>query len=110
MKEVPESTVEDRCEQLLLDTLLDRCRERGLIKERGRQRTDSTHVLAAVRGLNRLERVGETLRAALNDLAVVAPDWLQRLAPPEWYERYGRRVENYHLPKTDPARQELAAR
>src|SRR5512142_3509826 len=108
MKEVPESTVGGRLEQLLLDTLLDRCRELGLIKERGRQRTDSTHVLAAVRGLNRLERVGETLRAALNDLAVVAPDWLQALAPPEWYQRYGRRVENYHLPKTDPARQELA--
>lgn len=81
-----------RLEQLLLDTLLDRCRELGLIKERGRQRTDSTHVLAAVRGLNRLERVGETLRAALNDLAVVAPDWLQSLAPSEWYQRYGRRV------------------
>src|SRR5262249_38064679 len=51
--------------QQLLDTLLDRCRELGLIRPRGRQRTDSTHVLAAVRVLNRLERVGETMRAAL---------------------------------------------
>ena len=101
--------VEGRLEQLLLDTLLDRCRERGLIKDRGRQRTDSTHILAAVRALNWLEHVGETLRAALNDLAVVAPDWLQALAPPEWFQRYGRRVENYHLPKTDTAREELAA-
>src|SRR5512147_1879927 len=100
--------VQGQAELLLLDTLLNRCRELGLIPGRGRQRTDSTHVLAAVRGLNRLERVGETLRAALNDLAVVAPDWLQSLAPSEWYQRYGRRVENYHLPKTDPARQELA--
>ena len=58
--------------------------------------------------LNRLERVGETMRAALNDLAVMAPDWLQALAPAEWYRRYGRRVENYHLPKTDAAREELA--
>src|SRR5512147_1320258 len=48
------------------------------------------------------------MRAALNDLAVMAPAWLQALAPPEWYQRYGRRVENYHLPKTDTARQELA--
>lgn len=95
-------------EQLLLDALLNRCRELGLIKERGRQRTDSTHVLAAVRTLNRLERVGETLRAALNQLAVIAPDWLRALAPPEWYERYRSRVENYHLPKTDAARQALA--
>src|SRR5512144_1320386 len=67
-----------------------------------------SHVLAAVRVLNRLERVGETMRAALNDLAVMAPEWLQALAPSEWYPRYGRRVENYHLPKTDAARDELA--
>src|SRR4051794_17323011 len=93
--------VTGRAEQQLLDTLLDRCRELELIRERGRQRTDSTHVLAAVRALNRLERVGETLRAALNELATLAPDWLQALAPAEWYPRYGRRVENYHLPKTD---------
>ena len=58
--------------------------------------------------LIRLERVGETMRAALNELAVMAPDWLQALAPSEWYRRYGRRVENYHLPKTDAAREELA--
>src|SRR4051812_6390075 len=100
--------VNGQAEQQLLDTLLERCRELGLIRQRGRQRTDSTHVLAAVRTLNRLERVGETMRAALNELAVMAPDWLQALAPPEWYRRYGRRVENYHLPKTDAAREELA--
>ena len=56
--------------------------------------------------LNRLERVGETMRAALNNLAVMAPDWLRALALPEWYERYGSRVENYHLPKTDAARED----
>jgi transposase len=100
--------VHGQAEQQLLDTLLNRLGELGLIRPRGRQRTDSTHVLAAVRVLNRLERVGETMRAALNDLAVMAPDWLQALAPPEWYQRYGRRVENYHLPKTDAAREELA--
>ena len=60
----------------LLDTLLERLQALGLLKQRGRQRTDSTHVLAAIRVLNRLERVGETLRAALNSLAVVAPAWL----------------------------------
>jgi transposase len=100
--------VHGQAELQLLDTLLERCQGLGLIGERGRQRTDSTHVLAAVRVLNRLERVGETMRAALNDLAVMAPDWLQALAPAEWYRRYGRRVENYHLPKTDAAREELA--
>jgi len=93
----------------LLDTLLERLRALGLLKPRGRQRTDSTHVLAAIRVLNRLERVGETLRAALNSLAMVAPAWVQALAPPEWYERYAHRVENSQRPKTDAARQALAA-
>jgi transposase len=96
-------------DRLLLDTLLERLRKLGLIKPRGRQCTDSTYVLAAVRRLNCLERVGETMRAALNELAVVAPEWLQKLAPPHWYERYAKRVENYALPKSHAARQELAS-
>jgi transposase len=100
--------VQGKAEQTLLDTLLTRVQELGLLKRRGRQRTDSTHVLAAVRMLNRLERVGETLRATLNALAVVAPEWLRKVAKPQWFERYGSRVENYDLPKTDAARKELA--
>jgi transposase len=100
--------VNGQAQRRLLDILLDQLRGLGLIRQRGRQRTDSTHVLAAVRTLNRLERVGETMRAAFNDLAILAPDWLQSLASAEWYQRYGRRVENYHLPKTEAVREELA--
>ncbi len=100
--------VKGQAAQILLDTLLARVRELGLLKRRGRQRTDSTHVLAAVRMLNRLERVGETLRATLHALAVVAPEWLRQVAEPPGFERYGRRVENYDLPKTEAARKELA--
>lgn len=96
-------------ETLLFDTLLDRCRDAGFVKARGQQRTDSTHVLAAVRTLNRLERVGETFRAALNSLAIVAPDWLGLRTPPDWYERYGAPIDNYKLPKTDSERAGLAA-
>jgi transposase len=95
-------------ERLLLEALLARVQAVGLLRPRGRQRTDSTHVLAAVRVLNRLERVGETLRAALNTLAVLAPDWLRAHTPAEWYERYGRRVENYNLPKSEAGRRHLA--
>jgi transposase len=98
-----------KAEQLRLDALLTLARAQGLLKARGRHRTDSTHVFAAIRVLNRLERVGETLRAALNSLVVVAPTWVQALAPPAWYDRYAHRVENYQLPKTDAARQALAA-
>ncbi len=95
-------------EQLLFETMLTRFREIGLLKRRGRQRTDSTHVLAAVHNLCRLELVGETLRAALNSLAVVAPGWLQVITPPDWYARYSDRCENYRLPDGEPARQALA--
>ncbi len=62
-------------EALLLDTLLERCRALGLLKARGQQRTDATPVLAAIRGLTRLELVAETLRAALTDIATIAPAW-----------------------------------
>jgi len=96
-------------EALLFERLLVRCREAGLLHPRGRQRTDSTQVLAAIRTLNRLELVGETLRHALQVLAVVAPDWLRPRLPGEWADRYGRRVEEYRLPAEPAARQELAA-
>jgi transposase len=95
-------------EALLLDKLLERCRALGLLKGRGQQRTDSTHVLAAIRVLNRLELVAETLRAALNEVATVAPDWLQALAPLEWYARYGKRVEDIRLPRSQAAREAYA--
>ncbi len=95
-------------EQVLLDTLLTLFREQGLLKPRGKQRTDSTHVLAAIHALNRLECVGETLRHALNSLAVVAPAWLLAQVTPDWFDRYGPRVDNYRLPKTDTERQALA--
>jgi transposase len=101
--------VAGQAELLLLDTFLARVREPGLLNTRGRQRPDATHVLAAIRVLNRLELVGETLRHALNRLAVVAPDWLRAQAPAEWFERYGRRLENYRLPQTAAARETLAA-
>ncbi len=95
-------------EERLLDMLLERCRALGFLKARGPQRTDSTHVLAAIRVLSRLELVAETLRAALNDLAEVAPDWLQELAPREWYERYGKRIEDARLPRAKAAREAYA--
>jgi transposase len=95
-------------ESLLLDRLLERFQQRGLVKARGKQRTDSTHVLAAVHSLHLLELVGETLRATLNDLATVAPEWLQSVARPEWFERYVHRVEDYRLPKSNQAREVYA--
>src|SRR5258708_11689558 len=102
--------VEGGVEQSLLDRLLERCKERGWLKVRGRQRTDSTHVLAAVKELNQLEIVGETLRHTLNVLATVAPEWLTQQVKPDWFERYAERLEDYRLPKNKAERERLSAR
>jgi transposase len=96
--------VDGAAEHLLLERLLTLCREHGWLKARGQQRTDSTHVLGALRVLNRIERVAETLRAALNALAAEAPDWLRSVAPGVWHERYDRRIEDYRLPRGREAR------
>ena len=92
----------------LLDRILACCQAEGLLKARGQQRADSTHVLAAIRTLNRLELVGETLRAALNELAREAPEWLQGVAPATWYERYSRRIEDSRMPREQSKRDAYA--
>ena len=98
LSEFRKRLIDNNQEQLLLDKLLLRCKEKGLLKARGQQRTDATRVLASIRKLNRLELVSETMRAVLNELASVAPEWLSAIAPDEWYVRYERRVETYRLP------------
>lgn len=98
----------DGAGQQLFTSMLDRVREQGLLAARGRQRTDSTHVLAAIRVLNRLECVGETLGQALNALASASPDWLRSWVPPAWAARYARRCEEFRLPAGRAERYALA--
>ena len=100
--------VAGHAEHLLFDTLLTLFREQRLLQPRGRQRSDSTHVLAAVRALNRLECVATTMRHALNSLALVVTAWLRDHSPADWVERYGPRVEDYRLPTSKADRVALA--
>ncbi len=100
--------VQAGAEDILLERLLRQCQEQGWLQAGGSQRSDSTHVVAAIRVLHRLEVVGETLRAALNSLAVAAPKWLQARVSADWFERYGSRMEDYQWPKTAEHRQQLA--
>jgi transposase len=79
----------------------------GLPKAQVRQRTDSTHVLAAIPSLNRLLCIGEMVRHALNMLATAAPDWLQAWASAVWFDRCIRRFAGYRLPPEKPARTAL---
>src|SRR5215510_7255191 len=95
-------------EERFLTQMLDRFVERGLLTARGTQRTDSTHIVAAVRELNRLEIVGETLHHTLNVLAQVDPNWVRGQVTAEWFLRYGQRFSDYRLPKGKLDRQQLA--
>ena len=97
-----------QAELQLFETLLSLLREQHLLKVRGKQRTDSTHVLAAIVMLNRLECVGEAMRHTLNVLATVAPDWLEDWVPSAWFERYSRRFEEDRLPTKKEERYALA--
>ena len=95
-------------ETQIFELLLARLAEQNLVEAGGRQRTDSTHVLGAIRSLNRLELAGETLRAVLEALAAAAPSWLATVIEASWAERYGARIENLHLPASQTKRRELA--
>ena len=93
----------------LLTQMLGLFVERGLLRARGTQRTDSTHhIVAAVRDLHRLELVGETLHHALNVLAEETPAWVRaqvncRMVSPLWPEVFG-----LSAPQRKHDRQQLA--
>ena len=95
-------------ERLLLDRLLTCCAAQGLLQGASRQRTDSTHVLAAVRAVSLLELVGESMRRTLEAIARCAPAWLHQHLDSAWIERYGWRFERYRLPKRAAEQQTLA--
>lgn len=97
-------------ERLLFDTLLDRFKAKDLVRADGKQRSDSTHILAAVRSLNQVELVGETLRATLNQLAQLVPQWLSSVVPDEWFDRYAIPFELSRLSQKEEERRALAER
>jgi transposase len=108
LSEFRQRLIEHEAGERLLDEMLQQFKARGLLKARGKQRTDSTHVLAAVRNLNQLELVHETLRHALNELALAMPVWLKSWVPGDWFDRYSERTGNYLLPKAETERQRWA--
>lgn len=108
LSEFRQRLLEGKSEAILLDKLLERCDDLGLLKGKKKQRTDSTHVIAAVRALSLLELVGETMRRVLDEAARLAPDWLRDHMKPEWIKRYARRFDGYQLPTSKVKREELA--
>jgi transposase len=108
LSEFRQRSLEGKAEAVLLEKWLDRCEELGLLKDKKKQRTDSTYVVAAVRALSLLELVGEAMRRMLDEAAQIAPDWLRTHMKPEWITRYGRQFDVYRLPTSKAKREELA--
>jgi transposase len=101
--------VEHGLEEKVLDLLLARLTAEGLLGAGGKQRTDSTHVVSAVRDLNRLELAGESVRAALEALSAAAPDWVaQVIDVPGWSKRYSARIDTWRLPTSKTKKDQLA--
>ena len=110
LSEFRKRLTEGEMERHLFDHMLSQLEEIGLVKGGGKQRTDSTHVLAAIRKLNRVECVGETMRKTLNDIATVAPEWLLEQITPDWFDLYGPRFDSYRLPQSKSELGELQLR
>ena len=95
-------------DQVVLDTLIGKLADGGLVPAGGKMRTDSTHVIAAVRDLNRLELAGESVRACLEALAVAVPHWLARHLDDSWGKRYAARIDTWRMPASATKKEELA--
>lgn len=101
--------LEHHLEEKVLDLLLARLVELGLLAAGGKARTDSTHVISAVRDLNRLELAGESVRAAIQALAAAAPDWVAAVVDvPGWSARYDTRIDTWRMPQSKTKREQLA--
>jgi transposase len=94
--------------QRLLDPFLSACKARGWLKGRGTQRTDATHVLAAIRQLPRWACVLEAMPHALHPLGAADPAWVRQQGPLAWYDRDGLRADRGRLPKETSKRDALA--
>ena len=104
LSEFRQRLVIGQAEERLFNRLLTLCQEHKWLNTHAKQRTDSTHVLARIRAMNRLECVTETMRFVLNSLSVVIPDWLVGQLQPDWAKRYGPRADDFHLPKASQQR------
>ncbi|MBU0494045.1 MAG: IS1182 family transposase [Chloroflexi bacterium] len=102
LSEFRDRVIQHGAEARVFEAVLGQLQALGLLKRRGRQRTDSAAVLTKVRHLNRLELVVETLRLAVRALLTADPTWTRATVLPTWEDRYGTRCVAERL--SDPER------
>ena len=108
LSEFRQRLLEHGLEDKLLRKVLASCQAAGLLEGKSKQRTDSSIVLANIRILNRVQLVSETMRRTLDDIAQVAPEWLQPLIQEAWGKRYSRVLDSRRIRKSKKKREELA--
>lgn len=91
LSEFRDRLIAGKAEGRVFEVLVAQIREMGLIKEHGKQRTDSLAMLSKVRWLSRLEEAVETLRLAVVALVKADRDWVAEILPPSWEDKYGER-------------------
>jgi transposase len=86
-----------QAERKFFDALLEKLKEKGMLKGRGLQRTDALTIVAAARELNRLEVVMETMRLAIVSLVECDHKWVKENLPTSLLETYSEWVESERL-------------
>jgi transposase len=84
-------------ERLVFDQVLEALKKMGMLKARGKIRTDSTQVLGVVERLSQLELVLESVRVALRAVTEMAPDWASQHLPATFSEAYELRQSEFGL-------------
>lgn len=95
LSEFRDRLIDGALSQHLLHAMLTTFRDLNLLKPRGCALGPTPRMCwRPCAAILRLERVTETLRAALNALAELAPDWVVSQITPEWFDRYRAGVED----------------
>ena len=97
--------LEHQAEYLVFDRLLQKLVALGLVRQHGKQRTDSTHVLGLLAKLSRLELIWESLRLALRALQQQDEVWVSQVIPEAFLEKYLPKRSDYKLSDAQVAHQ-----
>jgi len=93
--------VEHGQESMVFERLLEYLRERGLVRAGGKQRTDATHILGAVKQMADVEVVREGMRLAISELISTDAKWVMQHIPASLIKNYKRAMPNYRISKQE---------